>query len=243
MVNPKGPQEVLTSKSISRRQHRCVPTKINLLTPPSPMQVQGYLHLPPHSSCVNMLKLLAAMKHCPRTDIPATAPSRASSRPFSWAHRPLILPYPCCSFGLQRASVIAACFRWWLGSAELPLSKDTRRVIIFTMPHQATSLQPSLKNTPSLSYVAQSEVGPRQPEAGDSSESDEKGRESGTNTPSALLPPKDEATSDTSHPAPSAEFVVWWNEPADQDPENPMNWSSKKKWFNIITISVISFLV
>ncbi|KAH7312044.1 major facilitator superfamily domain-containing protein [Rhexocercosporidium sp. MPI-PUGE-AT-0058] len=38
-------------------------------------------------------------------------------------------------------------------------------------------------------------------------------------------------------------FTVWWDEPEDQDPENPMNWSSAKKWGNICTISVISFIV
>ena len=40
-----------------------------------------------------------------------------------------------------------------------------------------------------------------------------------------------------------AEHLVWWDEPADQDPENPMNWSPKVKWANILIISVISFLV
>ncbi|KAH8595870.1 major facilitator superfamily domain-containing protein [Bisporella sp. PMI_857] len=36
---------------------------------------------------------------------------------------------------------------------------------------------------------------------------------------------------------------VWWDEPEDQDPANPMNWTSTKKWTNISVISVISFLV
>jgi hypothetical protein len=40
-----------------------------------------------------------------------------------------------------------------------------------------------------------------------------------------------------------SEFSVWWEEPVDQDPENPMNWSSTRKWVNILTISFISFLV
>lgn len=111
------------------------------------------------------------------------------------------------------------------------------------MPHRAASFQPSSKNTPNISYVTQPEARPRQLEAGENSELDEKDSGSGTNTPSALLPPKDEATSGTADSAPGSEFVVWWNEPADRDPENPMNWSSRKKWFNIITISVISFLV
>lgn len=40
-----------------------------------------------------------------------------------------------------------------------------------------------------------------------------------------------------------AEFIVWWEEPEDEDPTNPMNWSSTKKWGNICTISMISFIV
>ncbi|KAK6580132.1 hypothetical protein PZA11_007154 [Diplocarpon coronariae] len=39
------------------------------------------------------------------------------------------------------------------------------------------------------------------------------------------------------------DFIVGWQEPEDQDPENPMNWSSTKKWVNICTISTISFIV
>lgn len=42
---------------------------------------------------------------------------------------------------------------------------------------------------------------------------------------------------------PDAQFVVWWEEPEDQDPANPMNWPRYIKWINIITISVISFVV
>ncbi|MCJ1343178.1 hypothetical protein MMC31_001370 [Peltigera leucophlebia] len=42
---------------------------------------------------------------------------------------------------------------------------------------------------------------------------------------------------------PGSELIVWWDEPEDQNPENPMNWSSTKKWINILVISVISFLV
>lgn len=41
----------------------------------------------------------------------------------------------------------------------------------------------------------------------------------------------------------SEDILVWWDEPDDQNPENPMNWSSARKWVNIIVISVISFLV
>ncbi|KAH6643449.1 major facilitator superfamily domain-containing protein [Truncatella angustata] len=40
-----------------------------------------------------------------------------------------------------------------------------------------------------------------------------------------------------------SEFTVWWNLPEHKDPENPMNWPAQKKWVNIITISITSFLV
>jgi len=112
------------------------------------------------------------------------------------------------------------------------------------MPHQPRASQPSSEDKLNLSYAAQLETGPQQLEAGENSEPDEKDRGSGTNTPSALLPPKiEDATGENAHREPGSEFVVWWNEPADQDPGNPMNWSSRKKWLNIMTISVISFLV
>ncbi|OHW97022.1 major facilitator superfamily transporter [Colletotrichum incanum] len=38
-------------------------------------------------------------------------------------------------------------------------------------------------------------------------------------------------------------LTVHWDEPESQDPENPMNWRPVVKWVNILTISVISFLV
>ena len=40
--------------------------------------------------------------------------------------------------------------------------------------------------------------------------------------------------------AESSEFDVWWND--DQDPENPQNWTAKKKWSNIAVMSSITFL-
>ena len=36
--------------------------------------------------------------------------------------------------------------------------------------------------------------------------------------------------------------IVWWDEPVDQDPYNPMNWSPKKKWLNIGILSGITFV-
>ncbi|KAL7947784.1 cycloheximide resistance protein [Trichoderma barbatum] len=40
-----------------------------------------------------------------------------------------------------------------------------------------------------------------------------------------------------------ASLSVWWDEPEDQDAENPINWPTTKKWANILTISFMSFLV
>jgi hypothetical protein len=115
------------------------------------------------------------------------------------------------------------------------------------MPHQSTvSHQASSENIPNLSNATRSDAEPQQLEAGlgEHPELNEKDTGSGISTPSALLPPKNgEATSENAHREPGSEFVVWWEEPANQDPENPLNWSSRKKWLNIMTISVISFLV
>jgi hypothetical protein len=35
---------------------------------------------------------------------------------------------------------------------------------------------------------------------------------------------------------------VYWNEPVEEDPANPMNWPSRKKWANIAVLSSITFL-
>jgi hypothetical protein len=37
-------------------------------------------------------------------------------------------------------------------------------------------------------------------------------------------------------------FEVWWDEPADQDPANPMNWPMSQKWTSIAVLSAITFL-
>ncbi|KAK8052695.1 major facilitator superfamily transporter [Apiospora saccharicola] len=58
--------------------------------------------------------------------------------------------------------------------------------------------------------------------------------------------PKDVDTSSVSgaeaDDAAPATIEVWWTEPENADPTNPMSWSSRKKWTNILTISAISFL-
>ncbi|PBP18879.1 hypothetical protein BUE80_DR010404 [Diplocarpon rosae] len=58
-------------------------------------------------------------------------------------------------------------------------------------------------------------------------------------TPSIILESLHRETSSELH----GDLIVGWDEPEDQDPENPMNWSSTKKWLNICTISTISFIV
>lgn len=40
-----------------------------------------------------------------------------------------------------------------------------------------------------------------------------------------------------------SEYLVWWDGSESEDLENPMNWPQTRKWVNILTISVISFLV
>ncbi|KAF2642488.1 MFS general substrate transporter [Massarina eburnea CBS 473.64] len=39
------------------------------------------------------------------------------------------------------------------------------------------------------------------------------------------------------------DFAVSWDEPEDEDTQNPLNWPPKEKWANILVISFISFLV
>jgi len=36
------------------------------------------------------------------------------------------------------------------------------------------------------------------------------------------------------------EFEVWWD--SDKDPQNPQNWSSRRKWATIFILSCITFL-
>src|SRR5579871_6921259 len=38
------------------------------------------------------------------------------------------------------------------------------------------------------------------------------------------------------------ENVVWWDEPVDQDPENPMNWGAVRKWGTIAILGFITFI-
>jgi hypothetical protein len=35
---------------------------------------------------------------------------------------------------------------------------------------------------------------------------------------------------------------VFWDEPAEQDPANPMNWSAGRKWTIVAMVSIVTFL-
>lgn len=72
---------------------------------------------------------------------------------------------------------------------------------------------------------------------------DEKNGDASASHASALLSSGDETDGVAAQPESRTDFIVWWDEPEDQDPENPLNWSPWVKWTNILTISVISFLV
>lgn len=37
-------------------------------------------------------------------------------------------------------------------------------------------------------------------------------------------------------------YSVWWNEPEDKDPDNPLNWASGQKWTIIGVLSLLTFL-
>jgi hypothetical protein len=39
-----------------------------------------------------------------------------------------------------------------------------------------------------------------------------------------------------------SQYDVFWEEPASEDPANPMNWSSGRKWTIIGMVSFITFL-
>src|SRR5262249_12339053 len=38
------------------------------------------------------------------------------------------------------------------------------------------------------------------------------------------------------------ENVVWWDEPVEQDPDNPMNWGAGRKWGTIAILAFITFI-
>lgn len=36
--------------------------------------------------------------------------------------------------------------------------------------------------------------------------------------------------------------LIWWNEPENEDPSNPKNWSTSRKWMHVGILSSITFL-
>lgn len=42
--------------------------------------------------------------------------------------------------------------------------------------------------------------------------------------------------------ATEANMEVFWEEPANQDPANPMNWGATRRWVIIAMVSFITFL-
>jgi len=56
----------------------------------------------------------------------------------------------------------------------------------------------------------------------------------------SISPSPTESTSDTDV---VPDLQVWWDPCPETDPQNPRNWPATVKWANILTLSVISFLV
>ncbi|KAK3344489.1 major facilitator superfamily domain-containing protein [Lasiosphaeria hispida] len=67
--------------------------------------------------------------------------------------------------------------------------------------------------------------------------------EAGSGTPSNKKPIYTETSGEHAHNGLDSELIVWWDDPDDNNQENPMNWPSRAKWANILIISTISFLV
>ena len=129
-------------------------------------------------------------------------------------------------------------------------SSSAFRVYNYTMPPPPGPRQSSLESTPPLSQLLVTELG--QLEAGANTythEMKEEKREEANEEEERVRANPSSASLDSKHETgatqiePGSEFVVWWDEPHDQDPDNPMNWSSTRRWFNICVISFISFLV
>ena len=55
--------------------------------------------------------------------------------------------------------------------------------------------------------------------------------------PEAVTEKKDEAPSES-----PSQYSVWWEEPHDKDPENPENWTPKRKWGIITVLSIMTLL-
>jgi hypothetical protein len=60
-----------------------------------------------------------------------------------------------------------------------------------------------------------------------------------TEVQSDQLPNEKFSENHTTH---ESEYDVFWEEPDSEDPANPMNWSSARKWSIIGMVSFITFL-
>lgn len=112
------------------------------------------------------------------------------------------------------------------------------------MPPPPGSKQSSWESTPTILQLVETERG--QLEVGANTHHDEikeKEEKVSANPRSASLNSKRDNNGGAASAEPGSELIVWWDEPDDHNPENPMNWSSTRKWINIFVISVISFLV
>ncbi|KAH6634906.1 major facilitator superfamily domain-containing protein [Chaetomium sp. MPI-SDFR-AT-0129] len=64
-----------------------------------------------------------------------------------------------------------------------------------------------------------------------------------TSSSSSELPSDESTCIAITMPSSPVAIIVSWEEPENEDPANPLNWSALVKWANILTLSVISFLV
>lgn len=66
--------------------------------------------------------------------------------------------------------------------------------------------------------------------------------DSPTNSGVYQTPEEKEAQLEALEASPRDQNIVWWDEPVDQDPENPMNWGAGRKWSTIAVLSLITFI-
>lgn len=169
---------------------------------------------------------------------------------FSPTHMNLTLSCPGFFSMWRKGFFLLPQYFWSSSRAELSLSGS--RVRNSSMPPSPGSEKSSWGSTPTISQLI--ETGKEQLEVGANIYSDgskekkrepakEKEEKINANPLSASSNPSHEINDGPAPAEPGSELIVWWDGPEDQNPENPMNWSSTKKWANILVISVISFLV
>lgn len=62
------------------------------------------------------------------------------------------------------------------------------------------------------------------------------------NDTAGISPPNNAEDKKTAASPAEQNLEVWWDEPVDQDPLNPMNWPASQKWRMIAVLSSITFL-